>query len=98
MLSNSDIVILTAAFYLAGVFTQFFTAFSKDIVLPIIAPITAAQKDVSAFTIRIGSVELKIGDFASQLINLLIALTVTIFAVGLLKNYVLPTIGARRAM
>ena len=77
MLSNSDIVILTAAFYLAGVFTQFFTSFSKDIILPIIAPITAAQKDVASFTIRIGNVELKLGEFLSQFVNLLIALSVS---------------------
>jgi large-conductance mechanosensitive channel len=86
MLANSDIVILTASFYLAGVFTQFFTSLSKDIILPIIAPITAAQKDVSSFTIRIGSVELKVGEFLSELVNLLIALVITIFAVGLLKT------------
>ena len=86
MLSNSDIVILTASFYLAGVFTRFFTSFSKDIVLPIIAPITAAQKDVASFTIRIGNVELKIGEFLSEFVNLLIALVLTIFVVGLLKS------------
>ena len=86
MLSNSDIVILTASFYLAGVFTQFFTSFSKDIILPIIAPITAAQKDVASFTIRIGNVELKIGEFLSEFVNLLIALVLTIFVVGLLKS------------
>ena len=86
MLSNSDIVILTASFYLAGVFTQFFTAFSKDIVLPIIAPITAAQKDVASFSVRIGNVEIKIGEFLSELVNLLIALVVVIFVVGLLKS------------
>ena len=71
---------------MAGVFTQFFTSLSKDIILPIIAPITAAQKDVSSFTIRIGSVELKVGEFLSELVNRLIALVITIFAVGLLKS------------
>ena len=96
MLSNSDIVILTAAFYLASVFSQFFTAISRDIILPILSPITAAQKDVAAFTIRIGNIELRIGNVLSELVNLVIALGIVVFTVGLLKSYVLPAVGARR--
>lgn len=96
MLSNSDIVILTASFYLASVFSQFFTSVSRDIILPILAPITAAQKDVATFSIRIGNIELKIGSVLSELVNLTIAMGIVVFTIGLLKSYVLPTIGARR--
>lgn len=86
MLTNADLIILTAAVYLGGVLTSFFTSLSQDIILPIIAPVTAAQKDLSGFTIQIGSVQLKIGEFLVEFINLVISLFLVVTVVGILKS------------
>lgn len=98
MLTNADLIILTAAVYLGGSLTKFFTALSQDIILPLIAPITAAQKDLSAFTIQLGSVQLKIGEFLVELVNLIISLFLVVTVVGIIKSYVLPAVGGKRAV
>lgn len=98
MLTNADLIILTAAVYLGGVLSQFFTSLSQDIILPLIAPITAAQKDLSSFTVQLGSVQLKVGEFLVELINLVIALFLVVTVVGLIKSYVLPAVGGKRAV
>ena len=97
MLTNSDLIILTAAVYLGGVLSSFFTSLSQDIVLPLLAPVAAAGKGVSEYKIRIGTIELKVGEFLAEFINLVISLFLVVTTVGLLKSYVLPAVGGKRA-
>lgn len=97
MLTNSDLIILTAAVYLGGVLSSFFTSLSQDIVLPLLAPISAAGKGVSEYKVRIGTIELKVGEFLGEFINLVISMFLVVTTVGLLKSYVLPAVGGKRA-
>jgi large-conductance mechanosensitive channel len=96
MLDTKDIIILTASFYLGSVVGKFFSALSDDILTPLLAPAASAGKGVSAFTMTMGGVTLKIGDVLSAFVNLVISFVLVIFTIGLLRTYVLSRIGAAR--
>ena len=97
MLDTRDIIILTAAFYLGGVVGKFFEALSADIITPILAPAASAGKGVTAFTVTMGGVTLKIGDVLSAFVNLVMSFAIVVFTIGLLRTYVLSKIGASRS-
>ena len=97
MLTNADLIILTAAVYLGGVLSSFFTSLSQDLILPLLAPVSAAAgKGVKEFTVRIGSIELKIGELLGEFVNLVISLFLVVTVIGVLKSYVLPAVGGRK--
>ena len=81
---------------LGGVLSSFFEALSADLILPVLSPVASAGKGVSEFTVRIGSIELKVGDFLSKLVSLVISLFLVVTTVGLLKTYVLPAVGGKK--
>jgi hypothetical protein len=97
MLDTRDIIILTAAFYLGGVVGKFFEALSADIITPILAPAASAGKGVSAFTVTMGGVTLKVGDLLTAFVNLVLSFAIVVFTIGLLRTYVLSKIGAARS-
>jgi large-conductance mechanosensitive channel len=97
MLDTRDIIILTAAFYLGGVVGKFFEALSADIITPILAPAASAGKGVSAFTVTVGGVTLKVGDLLTAFVNLVLSFSLVVFTIGLLRTYVLSKIGAARS-
>ena len=97
MLDTRDIIILTAAFYLGGVVGKFFEALSADIITPILAPAASAGKGVSAFTVTMGGVTLKVGDLLTAFVNLVLSFAIVVFTIGLLRTYVLSKIGASRS-
>uniref|UniRef100_A0A6C0J594 Uncharacterized protein n=1 Tax=viral metagenome TaxID=1070528 RepID=A0A6C0J594_9ZZZZ len=96
MLDTRDIIILTAAFYLGDVVSKFFTALNVDIVAPLLAPAAAAGKGATTFTVNVGGIQLKVGDFVAQLVNLVVSFFVVVFVIGMLRSYVLTRIGAAR--
>jgi large-conductance mechanosensitive channel len=96
MLTNADLIILTAAVYLGGVLSSFFEALSADLILPVLSPVASAGKGVSEFTVRLGSIELKVGDFLTKFVSLVISLFLVVTTVGLLKTYVLPAVGGKK--
>jgi large-conductance mechanosensitive channel len=96
MLDNKDIIILTASFYLATVVAKFFTSLSEDIITPLLAPAAAAGKGVASFTISVGGITLKVGEFMSALVNLIISFVLVVFTMGVLRTYFLSRIGAAR--
>jgi len=96
MLDTKDLIILTAAFYLGSVVSKFFTSLTEDIITPILAPAAAAGKGVSSFTISVGGITLKVGDFMVSLVNLLISFVLVVFTIGWLRTYFLSRIGAGR--
>jgi large-conductance mechanosensitive channel len=97
MLDTKDIIILTAAFYLGSVVAAFFKSLNDGILVPLLAPAASAGKGVTAFTIKIGSAELKIGAVIGDLVNLIVSFALVVFTIGLLRSYVLTRIGASRA-
>jgi large-conductance mechanosensitive channel len=97
MLDTRDIIILTASFYLGSVVGTFFTALSDDILTPLLAPAASAGKGLSAVTVTIGGVTLKVGDVLAAFVNLVISFVLVVFTIGLLRTYVLSRIGASRS-
>jgi large-conductance mechanosensitive channel len=96
MLDTRDIIILTAAFYLGSVVSKFFGSLTDGIIMPLLAPAVAAEKGVSAFTVKFGSTNLKIGQTLVDLINMIVSFVIVVFTIGLLRTYILSRIGARR--
>lgn len=96
MLDNKDIIILTASFYLATVVAKFFTSLSEDIITPLLAPAAAAGKGLSSFSVTVGGITLKVGEFMSALVNLIISFVLVVFTMGVLRTYFLSRIGAAR--
>ena len=96
MLDTKDIIILTAAFYLGSVVAAFFKSLNDGILVPLLAPAASAGKGITAFTIKIGSAELKIGAVIGDLVNLIVSFALVVFTIGLLRSYVLTRIGASR--
>ena len=96
MLDTKDIIILTASFYLATVVSKFFTSLTDDIITPLLSPVAAAGKGVSSFTLTFGGVTLKVGEFLSALVQLVISFAVVVYAIGVLRTYALSKIGASR--
>ena len=96
MLDTKDIIILTASFYLGSVVAAFFKSLNDGILVPLHAPAASAGKGVTAFTIKVGSAELKIGAVIGDLVNLIVSFALVVFTIGLLRSYVLTRIGAAR--
>jgi large-conductance mechanosensitive channel len=96
MLDTRDIIILTSAFYLGGVVGKFFEALSADIITPLLAPAASAGKGVGSFSVTVGGITLKIGDFLVAFVNLVVSFVLVVFTIGLLRQYVLSRIGAKR--
>jgi large-conductance mechanosensitive channel len=97
MLDTRDIIILTAAFYLGNVVSEFFKSLSEDIITPLMAPAAAAGKGVNAFSVTVGGVTLKVGEVMIAFINLVVSFALVVFTIGLLRTYVLSKIGASRS-
>jgi large-conductance mechanosensitive channel len=97
MLDTRDIIILTAAFYLGNVVSEFFKSLSEDIIAPLMAPAAAAGKGVNAFSVTVGGVTLKVGEVMIAFVNLVVSFALVVFTIGLLRTYVLSKIGASRS-
>jgi large-conductance mechanosensitive channel len=96
MLDTKDIIILTASFYLGSVVAAFFKSLNDGILVPLLAPAASAGKGVTAFTVKVGSAELKVGAVIGDLVNLIVSFVLVVFTIGLLRTYVLSKIGASR--
>jgi large-conductance mechanosensitive channel len=95
MLTNPDLIVLTGAVYLGGVMAKFFETFIKDIVMPILSPLSGASKSLSEFSIRLGRIELKVGEFIAALLTLILSTFLVVTTVGMMKLYVLPMVGGK---
>ena len=74
----------------------FFKSLNDGILVPLLAPAAAAGKGVSAFSIKVGSADLKVGNVIAELVNLIVSFVLVVFTIGVLRTYVLSKIGARR--
>lgn len=92
MLDTKDIIILTAAFYLGGVVTRFFSALTEGVLAPLLAPL--GSKGVAESVVVVGGVTLKTGELIAATLQLMISFAVVIYAIGVLRTYYLSKIGA----
>ncbi len=94
MLDTRDIIILTAAVYLGGVVTRFFTALTDGIIMPLIGN----GKGVTESVVVIGGTTLKTGELLASTFQLVISFVIVVYMVGVLRTYFLSRIGAAGGM
>lgn len=92
MLDTRDLIILTAAFYLGGVVSRFFSAFTDGIVMPLVG----SGKGVQESTVTVGGVTLKTGELLASTFQLVVSFIVVVYLIGVLRTYFLSRIGAAR--
>lgn len=90
MLDTRDIIILTAAVYLGGVVTRFFTALTDGVIMPLIG----GGKGLSEFVVVIGGTTLKTGELLASTFQLILSFVIVVYMVGVLRTYFLSRIGA----
>jgi len=72
---------LAVGFILGGAISKVVTSFVNDIINPILGLILGAAGDLSAMSIRLGRVEIMLGNFIAVLIDFLVIAAVVYFGV-----------------
>jgi large-conductance mechanosensitive channel len=91
----NQVAVFAMAILVGTMLSQFFTALTRDIVLPLMSPLASTEAGISKLVIPIGSIKLNVGDLIVQTLNLLISLTVLSLAMPYLTSYV-PIAGRGR--
>lgn len=94
----SDMTVMTfaVAIFLGSAVSQFFGAFSRDLVAPVIGGLfPGAQAGLEKWTVQVGPVKLALGDALSASVNLAIALLVVYVTLPYIRAYS-PIAGGRR--
>jgi large-conductance mechanosensitive channel len=94
MAVDNQVLVFAVAIYAGTLLSQFFTALTRDIVLPLLSPLASVEGGVSKLVIPLGTIKLNIGDVIVQTVNLLIAFMVISMVLPYLKEYV-PVAGKR---
>ena len=84
-----DLIILTVAVYLGGVFTGFFRALTNDLIVPFIS-IFLPYNDVGKLPVVFGGRTFDIGTILIETINAAIAIVLVMFIVSVLRAYGMP--------
>ena len=93
--NSTSMLTIAVAFYIGSALTQFFTAFTRDLVNPFLAAaMSASGASGKEFTVQVGSIKLPIGDFIAAIGNLAIAMIVVSMTLPYIRTY--APIGGRR--
>ena len=93
--SVKDKIIIGAISVYVGLFVKdFFTAVTRDLVLPVLAPVSKVQDGITHIQYQIFGIKLNVGDVILHGINLIVAVVVVYFMYPLLNNYI-PVVGRR---
>jgi large-conductance mechanosensitive channel len=92
---SNQVAIFAMAILVGTMLSQFFTALTRDIVLPLMSPLASAQGGVAQLVVPIGSVKLNVGDLIVQTMNLLLSLAILGMVMPYLSAYV-PVAGRGR--
>jgi large-conductance mechanosensitive channel len=83
-----EILILSAlAVYLGSVFTDFFHALSKDVILPLAKPFVGVDKYGEELIIPIGKAQIKVGDLFIHAVSLVVAVSLIVVANEFMQRY-----------
>jgi large-conductance mechanosensitive channel len=93
-MGDNQVLTFAVAIFVGMTLLNFFNAFMRDIVLPLLSPVASAEGGISKLIVQIGGVKLNIGDIIVQFLNVIIAFTVVSFLLPYLKDYV-PVAGRR---
>ena len=91
----NQVVIFAMAILVGTMLSQFFTALTRDLVLPLMSPLASSEAGVAKLVVPVGSVKLNVGDVIVQTLNLLLSLAVLGMVMPYLTAYV-PVAGRGR--
>jgi large-conductance mechanosensitive channel len=91
----NQVAIFAMAILVGTMLSQFFTALTRDIVLPLMSPLASTEAGVAKLVVPVGSVKLNVGDLIVQTLNLLLSLAVLGMVMPYLSAYV-PVAGRGR--
>ena len=93
-MADNQVLTFGVAIFVGMTLVNFFNAFMRDLVLPLLSPVASAEAGVSKLVVTLGSIKLNVGDLIVQFLNLVVAFTVVSFLLPYLKDYV-PVAGRR---
>jgi hypothetical protein len=85
---ENQLLIASLSVYIGLLLSSFFTALTRDIVLPLLTPIAPAEDGVSKWIIQVATVKINIGDAIVQVVNLAVAMGVVYATLPYIKEYV----------
>jgi len=90
------VMTFAVAIFLGSALSQFFGAFSRDLISPVIAGVfPGAQAGIEKWTVQVGPIKLAVGDALSATVNLGIAILVVYLTLPYIRAYS-PISGGRR--
>ncbi len=81
---SNQVASFAMAILVGTMLSQFFSALTRDIVLPLMSPLASAQGGVAQLVVPIGSIKLNLGDLIVQTMNLLLSLAEIFFIIKIL--------------
>jgi large-conductance mechanosensitive channel len=91
---QNQVLIFAVAIYIGTTLKNFFDAFMRDLVLPLLSPVATTEAGISKLVVQIGGIKLNVGDLIVQTLNLVVVFMVVSFLLPYLKEYV-PVAGRR---
>ena len=91
---QNQVLIFAVAIYIGTTLKNFFDAFMRDLVLPLLSPVATTEAGISKLVVQFGGIKLNVGDLIVQTLNLLVVFMVVSFLLPYLKEYV-PVAGRR---
>ena len=91
---ENQVIVFALAIHVGILLSNFFNALTRDLVLPLLAPVATEEAGVSKLVVQAGSMKFNIGDVIVQTLNLFIALGVVYVTLPYIKEYV-PIAGRR---
>jgi large-conductance mechanosensitive channel len=91
---SNQVAVFAVAILVGTMLSQFFTALTRDILLPLMSPFAKVEDGVAQLVVPVGSVKLNVGDLIVQTLNLLLSLTVVGLMMPYLTTYI-PVAGRR---
>ena len=73
---QNQVLVFAVAIYIGTTLKDFFDAFMRDLVLPLLSPVASTEDGLSKLVIQIGGIKLNIGDLIVQTLNLIVVFTV----------------------
>lgn len=91
---QNQVLVFAVAIYIGTTMKNFFDAFMRDLVLPLLSPVASTESGIAKLVVQVGGIKLNIGDLIVQTLNLLVVFMVISFLLPYLKEYV-PVAGRR---
>jgi len=91
---QNQVLVFAVAIYIGTTLKNFFDAFIRDLVLPLLSPVASTEDGLSKLVVQFGGIKLNVGDLIVQTLNLLVVFMVVSFLLPYLKEYV-PVAGRR---